>query len=197
MTIRSSNIARKIEPVSAPMLVTVEAHVAVAQGDGVFLVQVGTEIFEARRALGCLVDPREGDEVLVSRSSDHAWVLTVLSRADHAPVEIVADGDLRIRLNDGRLAVVTRDGVDVVTEGGVRVVTQEATVRARSATLLVDAATVIGATFEVEVQKVRTVAERCDSSVRCALRKNSIASVQARWTGRHVQTCRSTRTRRW
>jgi len=160
---RSTNAARKIE--REPATETVEGTVVSASDDGSLCVQTGAELREARRAFGCLVEPVAGDRVLTALTGETAWVLVVLHREGDAPMELVADRDMRIRLNDGRLAVVTRDGVDVVSDGGVRVVTRDVTVRAQTATLLADAAALLGGVLEVEVQKVRTVAERCDSVI--------------------------------
>jgi hypothetical protein len=160
---RSANTARTID--RNPSAETAEGVVLSTHDDRTWSVRVGAHVLRARRAVACLVEPADGDEVLVVLGERDVWVLSVLHREGDAPLELVADRDLRLRLRDGRLAVVTRDGVDVVTEGGVRVVAPEATLRAQTATLLVDAAAVLGGVLEIEAQKVRTVADRCEQVI--------------------------------
>jgi hypothetical protein len=65
-------------------------------------------VFQARRALSCLVEPEPGDRVLVARAPHgvaDAYVLAVLEREGDAPVSLVSPRDTELR-SAGTLSIV-------------------------------------------------------------------------------------------
>ena len=76
-------------------------------GDGVQVAADGGSVFQARRALSCLVDPEPGDRVLVARSraGAEAYVLAVLEREGDAAVSLVSPRATELR-SVGPLTIV-------------------------------------------------------------------------------------------
>ena len=80
---------------------------------GVLTVRTDRGDLRARRAAGCLLEPRADDFVLVAGEPHGAcYVLTVLERDEHRQAAIAHDGDLEIKLPKGRLRL-SGGGVDI------------------------------------------------------------------------------------
>ena len=143
-------------------------------------VRVGERLLDASRAASCLVAPTAGDTVLVAEASGRAWVLAVLSRADQDAVatRIEADGDLEIVAPRGRVTVAARDGIEAVTAAAAKLSARELSVQARVASLMVDAAEIVGGAVNAAVDRwalqagtATTVAERLVQRARLAVRE--------------------------
>ncbi|WP_224366482.1 DUF3540 domain-containing protein [Hyalangium versicolor] len=128
-------------------------------------VRADSGTYLARRAFSCLVEPMLGDVVLVSGLPDGTcWVLAVLEREADAPARLVTEGDLEIRLTQGRFVVAAQEGVDLVsaqdvsvTAGAVRVNADEGSVVTRQLNLL-------GSFVRAEFDRIKVLAESCDSA---------------------------------
>lgn len=86
----------------------------------VFVVQADGHELRTRRALSCLIEPELHDCVLVAAQGRVAYVLAVLERESHKATMTV-DGDLALSLPNGKLRMVARDGVDLVSPKEVNV----------------------------------------------------------------------------
>ncbi|MGE0787238.1 MAG: DUF3540 domain-containing protein [Sandaracinaceae bacterium] len=123
-----------------------------------FRVATTAGLYTAKRAFGCLVLPEPGDRVLVaSTSSGQAFILSVLERKGDATATIGADGDLDIRLADGRLRLVAKDGIDAVTTAAMRLVSGELELNAKSAKAVVGALAFVGKSAALSVEGVKGV----------------------------------------
>jgi hypothetical protein len=152
-----TNLARKLEAVRVEQTV---GRVTSAEG-GLFGVDTPLGALSARRARSCLVEPAVGDEVLVCATERAAHVLAVLEAAVEGTT-LAVDGDLTIRLADGRLAVAAQEGVSVVSGSDVSVTSPRTSVSTLDARVVADRLSWLGHVVEAEVDKVRVVARHVD-----------------------------------
>ncbi len=140
---------------------------AVVQIEGpVFVVRCGSVELRAKRAASCLLQPERGDFVLVAGAgSGPCYVLAVLERDEAAAGRIVVDGDLKIQLPNGRLAVAAQDGVHVASGQDVSVAAPTVKVQAVEGTIAVERTSLIGSLLQAEVQAVKVFAGTVDSLI--------------------------------
>jgi len=113
--------------------------------------------YRARVAASCLVEPLDGDRVLVATdAAGRAYVLAVLERAADEPVRLRVEGDLSVTAG-GRIRFVARDGVDIATERDVKVVGRELGVTMREANFLIDAIGYVGKVARIDTGKIKSV----------------------------------------
>jgi hypothetical protein len=141
-----------------------EAGTVVAVEGGSLSVQTESGTYRARRAFSCLVEPMEGDVVLLNGLPDGAcYVLAILEREADAPARLVADGDLEVRLPQGRFVVAAQEGVDLLSAQQVSVTANEVRVTAAEGHVVVSQLSVLGSFVKAEFDKIKVLAESCDS----------------------------------
>jgi hypothetical protein len=112
----------------------------------------------ARRAPSCLIEPAEGDEVLLCRRDETIWVIAVLAHAEQPnPSRIVVEGDLQIRAG-GRVSVGSGAGIDLTAASDVSVVAGRFDVNAVETSMVSDRLTLALRWMQAEVEHVRVVA---------------------------------------
>jgi len=133
--------------------------------DGAFVIETETREVRARRATSCLLEPVPGDVVLVAAVDfDHqAYVLAVLEREAGAPANIVADGDLGIKLPAGALDVVAADGVRLVSGKEVSVISGAVRVNAVDGSVALERLSFLGKFVRAEIGKAKVFGETLDS----------------------------------
>lgn len=119
---------------------------------------------DAEIAPSCVVSPAPGDRVLVVCSRDEAYVLAVLRRGEVGETKLVFDGDVSLSVPNGRLRVLTKEGVDLASPGtlGVHagaVAVDASEVRVAFSSLL----DLVGHSIATKTKKVRMVAETFDT----------------------------------
>lgn len=120
--------------------------------------------FRAARAVCCLVEPIVDDEVLfVGREDGELFVLGVLKRTAEQPTTISTDGDTRFHVGSGKLALVAKDGVDLVTTTVLALTSCELKVNAREGDVLIDKLAYIGRKALAEVGVFKVVAGALDT----------------------------------
>src|SRR5438034_837670 len=102
------NLARKLE---FPREISEEVGTVRRAEGGGFLVHTDRGDYRARRAASCLIEPSEGDYVLLSVVPRGVYVLAVLESEDSAQTTMAIEGDLNIQLRSGRFAVAAQEGV--------------------------------------------------------------------------------------
>lgn len=152
---------------AAKKLAPTEAYLEAGRVDridgGTIDVELGTGSWRARRAKSCLVAPEVGDRVLCAIEPDGVYVVAVLEGRDGAKTILSADGDLQIQSRSGRVALCSREGVDLVSGGEVAMTSAELHVRARKGTVAVEELGFFGRLVRAEVSRVAVVAEEIDS----------------------------------
>lgn len=105
-------------------------------------VRVGGSVRRARRAASCLLEAGPGDLVLLATASTGAcFVLAVLQAAE--PRAVALDGDATIRAAHGRIDIVARDDVGLVTGGKLELSADEINMRARVGNAAFDKAALV------------------------------------------------------
>lgn len=156
------NAATKIDRDSATERVgwVIRVH----QGKGAVGISLDGGTIEAKRAMSCMLDPAVGDRVLVALIGDgSAYVLAVLEREGDAPGTMSLDRDLTVELPEGRLSVVTGQGVAMASGGAVSVVAPSVDVKAVDGQLGVERLAVAGRHLLAEFANVRVAAQAIDS----------------------------------
>jgi hypothetical protein len=128
-------------------------------------VDAGAGEYVAARAVGCLVEPRVGDRVLVAVVGDgSAYVISVLER-EGTRTEIVVPGDLEIKVPAGRCVLGAQGGVDLVSSAHVGVASAEVRVNARTGTFFVEHLAHVGSVVAAKVDELKLHAAALDATV--------------------------------
>jgi hypothetical protein len=164
-----SSEASPSPPASGPAPRAVPAllsGVVAAVEDGVCLVEAAGAVLRARCATGCLVEPVPGDRVLAATLEDGAaFVLSVLERDAKAPTVLSAPGDLCLHSAAGKVEVIARDGVGIVSPADVTVVSAGLSVEAAEGTLAIGTLALIGQRLVTEVPAIKVIAETVDTVI--------------------------------
>src|SRR5262249_51795939 len=114
----------------------------------------------------CLVEPAQGDLVLCAVTPAGAvYVLAVLERPEGAPAILSTDGDMSIRLRDGRFAVAAQEGIDLVSGKDTQIVAGELKVTAASGSVAVSSLSFVSSLVRGEVDRIKVLAESVDSTL--------------------------------
>ncbi|MDY7224857.1 DUF3540 domain-containing protein [Hyalangium rubrum] len=142
-----------------------ESGTVMETGDGGALtVRTESGMYGARRAFSCLVEPMVGDVVLLSGlPGGQCYVLAVLERESDAPARLVSEGNLEVRLPRGRFVVAAQEGVDLVSAQEVSVTAGGVRVHATEGNVVVRQLSVLGAFVRAEFDRIKVMAESCDS----------------------------------
>ncbi|MDC0742491.1 DUF3540 domain-containing protein [Polyangium mundeleinium] len=171
----NGNLARKLDELEAYQVMGTVVHAE----PGLFIVRTGRGDMRARRATSCLVEPRIDDFVLVAGApSGAAWVLAVLEREEGAGASLACDGDLEIKVPEGRVRVASKEGIDLVSQKDVSVLADGVRVHAATGSVVMDSLSYLGGLVRSEIGKLRheggiveRVVERVSERVKRSFRK--------------------------
>ena len=154
------NTAKKIEPEVAYQAA---GRITRAQG-ALFTVLSGSAEYDACRATSCLLEPQEGDTVLLSIvPGRRTYVVAVLEREAEGG-RLAFDGDTELQVRNGTLVLAAGDGIDLVSTGAVRVTSDEVKITTRAADVVLDQLGLVGGAVQANVQRVKVVAETIDQA---------------------------------
>lgn len=155
--------ARKINP----SLVTEESGTITHRKGDELTVELGSGVVAARRAFSCLVEPVEGDRVLVAvETSGKAYVLAVLERmSEGAKTTLRVKGDLEIQAPLGTCSIAAQEGVRVTSPGEVSLTSGELRVNALRGKVVMEKLAFVGQWVQGEFGKLKVLAESVDSVV--------------------------------
>lgn len=126
-------------------------------------IRAGTSVYTAGRAKSCLVEPAPGDTVIVAiASSGNAWVLAVLEGREGAGTRLAIEGDLDLRLREGRFTVTAPEGVGVVSGKDVSVVSGKVQVNAVEGGVVLERLSFFSRFVHSEVEKLKSFATTVD-----------------------------------
>lgn len=127
-------------------------------------VEVEDDVIVARKAASCLLAPAAGDAVLVVLlESGAAYVLAVLERDAETASRIVLEGDAAIEAPTGKVRILSREGVEMVTEQEISMVSARTTIHAPEAAISAERLGIFSNAVQAEVGVVKVVAEALDS----------------------------------
>ncbi len=146
--------ARRIEVGADPV------HQEIGTVDGMVAeglrVRSAAGVFDARRAVSCLVEPGVGDLVLLAvPAAGPLYVLAVLERSDGA------EPGVRVRV-DGPLAIETEDRVTIKGRQQVAIETRRFDVKAGAARLALGAVELLATVADAKVEVAKLVADAVD-----------------------------------
>lgn len=145
--------------------VTQEIASVVRRKDKDFVLRLDGSELVARRATSCLVEPEPGDLVLVASSAHASYVLAVLEREEGKKATLAADGDLDLRVANGKLSIAAQDGIDLATGADASIVAARVNVSAVDGNVVVSRLTMLSSFVRAELDKVKLVATTFDSIV--------------------------------
>lgn len=144
--------------------VTQEQGLLLRRDGDSFVVRTSSGDYRARRAVSCLVEPNDGDLVLVaSTPRGVSYVLAVLERTTEAPTRLVADGDLEVASPKGKLRLRGAEGVALVSSKALELVAGSLAMKALEASVVVEELAVAGRNVRAELDRVKTFATSVDS----------------------------------
>jgi hypothetical protein len=193
-----SNLARKLDELEAFQIM----GTIVRAEDGLFVVRTGRGDMRARRATSCLVEPKVNDFVLVAGApTGAAYVLAVLEREEKGAA-LACDGDLEIKLPDGRLRVASKEGIDLVSAGEVAIAAEGVRVHASTGSVVLDRLSYIGSLMRAEIGKLRVeggifervatrVSERVKRSFRTVEEIDQVKAERIDYAAKQVMTLRA------
>lgn len=131
-----------------------------------YVVRAGADVIHAQRATGCLVEPGDGDTVLVARSEHHgSFVLSVLIASQNSEKVVAVDGNLTLRSNDGKVSIVGADGVSVTSMGEVAVNAPTVVARTTSATIFASTLSYVGRKLDAHVERVKVLGQVLETAI--------------------------------
>lgn len=131
--------------------------------DGTFTVRTERGDLTARRAVSCLIAPRDGDRVLLAGVRGGCYVLAVLEREEASTTtQLAVDGDLEIKLPKGKLVVATQEGVDVVSGKDVSFVSRGLSINAVDGNVVLQRLSFLGTFVRAEVERIKAFAGSLD-----------------------------------
>ncbi|MEM1033433.1 MAG: DUF3540 domain-containing protein [Myxococcota bacterium] len=119
-----------------------------------------------RRAASCLLVPRPGDRVLMTRAPE-PFVLAVLERNDaHTePATLEVEGDMRVRSRGGQLELEGDAGVSVQTRATLELTGRALKVRSEAAEVATEALTAVVRRFRGRLDEAGLVTRTLDTVV--------------------------------
>ncbi len=143
-----------------------DATVLRAGRDGLAVRTADGEERSAARAVSCVVEPREGDRVMMASLHDGAaFVIAVLQRPGDPSAVWSGAGDVTVAAPQGRVAVAAAHGVDVLTGGEVRIDADSLGVVTRAADLAAEAVTFAGGVVASRLDHLKLSARTVDQVV--------------------------------
>ncbi|MBU2547954.1 MAG: DUF3540 domain-containing protein [Proteobacteria bacterium] len=147
------NLAKNIHPDA----VFLESGRVVGRVERAFGVLTEGGLRQAGRAVSCLVEPRTGDDVLLSVDADRCHILAVLEREDGAGAEtrLLFDGDVTLAAPAGRVTLAARDDL--------RLTSERLTLQARTAEAGFDRISMMSRVFLARFDRVKAVGRTLDT----------------------------------
>lgn len=155
----------------------------------------------ARRAVSCLVAPELHDFVLVATQGQSAWVLAVLER-ESPKATLVADGDLEVRVPNGKFSVASQEGIDLVSGKTLNLLADQIGMHANTAKIVANDIVALGTKVLAELTETRLkgsildkVFERVSEKVQRSFRRveeiDQLTARQVDYKAEHTMSLRA------
>ncbi len=144
--------------------ITQEVATITGEQDNGWLVASSRGPVRATRATSCLLEPALGDRVICAfTATGQAWVLAILERRSTTVNQLSVDGDLEVRVNEGRFSVASAHGIALSTPKEVQLASASVAVNTITADVVVQRLTYLGRYLQSEVKRVKAVAATFDA----------------------------------
>jgi hypothetical protein len=141
-------------------------HGAVLRIDGAaYIVETESGEVRAKRATSCLLEPAAGDMVLLTAVNSTHYILAVLEREEGAPLHLVSEGDLQIRLRRGSLGIAAPDGVHVAAGKDLSMAASTFRVQAKEGHVALELFTLLSKMARGEVDRAKLIGRSLDSAL--------------------------------
>ncbi|WP_028584001.1 DUF3540 domain-containing protein [Desulfogranum mediterraneum] len=139
-----------------------------ADQEGTFRVAVSFGQIAAHKAAGCLLQPREGDLVLVSVDMRGvSYILTVLEQGNEERVsELVVPGDGLFHSQNGSLELRADQGLNLRANEEIEVAGDALHIHAHRAEACIGRISLVGRILYSQVERITTVAKSIEQSLR-------------------------------
>lgn len=161
---------------------TLHHATVVEKNGGVYYVTIDNKIFVAKRAFGCLIEPENGDTILISSNNKENFILTVLERTYTSDAVLSSSGNLHMQLMNGELILQSKsisfDSSDKfsICSPTVSVDTIETDIKSTSISLF-------GKTVECFIDKIKTVGKKAESFFKRSINYAGDTSEESNNTG--------------
>ena len=145
--------------------VHVVGRVVDRDAQGAWRVDVDGVLREARRAVGCIVEPQVGDVVLALVHESGTHVLCVLDRDAPGAKKLAVDGDLTLEARGGSIKVAAHEDFELVAARGARVTAGTVDVTAAEGNVWIGRLTAVGDYVRAEFGKISLFATSMSADV--------------------------------
>jgi hypothetical protein len=140
-----------------------ESGKVIRKEQGKYIVQAESGDYRCKRAASCLLEPQDGDWVLLTGLADGScYVLAILEREDESKTTVQVEGDLHVQLPQGRMTVAAQEGIHWVSGKDVSVTSAELNVQTMRGNVVVDTLSYVGTAVRAEMEKAKLVVEQFD-----------------------------------
>lgn len=128
------------------------------------IVRTSSGDFEAQKAVSCLIEPRPGDQVLVSMdSSAVCHVIAVLTRPDEeAGADLHFSGDVRMRIERGSLQLLADKDLNLAARDNMSLASESLDVNTNQANAHIEKLSFVGEFINIQAKRLKTVADVCE-----------------------------------
>lgn len=153
---------------------TKQEYARVIQKNGhLFSVQSENGIFQLKRAVSCLVEPQIDDLVLASTDlSECGYILAVLERENHDKTTLLFNGDIDLKSNRGRISIVAKDGIDLMSSSDIALTSNELHLTAAEGMVSVGNLSFWGRVIEAQLNRIKTIVDHVESHVKRIFQKS-------------------------
>jgi hypothetical protein len=131
-----------------------------------YRVETDSDILEACRAVSCLIEPQEGDKVLVcSGVDDRAYVLAILERPGMGSYEMNVTGDLTIASLEGSVSLSAEDTLRLASARSVEMLSPHLKASFQLAEVVFNKLLYVGQTAQATLSRIKIVAQVVESVV--------------------------------
>jgi len=129
-------------------------------------VETRSGSFAAKKAFSCLIEPAQGDTVLLAgNEEDGLYVLAVLEQGSRREATLRFDTDVRIKLDRGRLSVAADEGISLASPGDIGLTSSEMNVHTTKGQVTAGTLFFSGGFWSGQVDRVRMLASHIETWV--------------------------------
>ncbi len=141
-------------------------EIKIEKGDGSFDVALSFGVIVAKKAAGCLLQPKCDDLVLLSVDMNGTcYILNVLERKENnTESEIIVPGNCVVHSKAGSLELRADHNLHMTASDTIEVASDSVVVNAHEAEVCISKMSLLGKTLHTQVKRITTVAKSVEQS---------------------------------